>query len=453
MKTPIVEVGQAGDAEQKSALSPLGAGTSAPVNGDGWKWFTDQAIAVLQQHIVPDGLSDRDALLKLYDIFDGPEFRSMGTIPQVRCDERQAEAMQIDRLTANAFPTLPEAAAQEGDSAKERDEEILTLHRKLAAETLRADQGWQRYESANADRNALRAALATRPQPAAEPQFDIDSAARRIASVLTTTGVTSESGYYITIKAMLAGSKAAAPSEGAQVEKIAAARARLTEAWEAQGDCGSCGWHAALYEHDVSDEDLKDALENHGGWLHLECRSKDADDRECHRGVKVFIGTTPTAAADGAHAAANCDPRVCQICAKNYPDIVAAARAIAPLASSADTANVSGDLDYLLEYITQPKARAEARKKIAACLAEARQHGITRGQLELRDRIEAAIPTPAAAAPKAVELPVLTDEQIDALADEHGNGRSERGNFIFGRPYIYNFARAAVALAVTQEKK
>lgn len=33
--------------------------------------------------------------------------------------------------------------------------ENATLHRHLAAETLRADQGWQRYESANSDRNAM----------------------------------------------------------------------------------------------------------------------------------------------------------------------------------------------------------------------------------------------------------------------------------------------------------
>lgn len=33
----------------------------------------------------------------------------------------------------------------------------LATHRKLAAETLRADQGWARYEEANRDRNAMRA--------------------------------------------------------------------------------------------------------------------------------------------------------------------------------------------------------------------------------------------------------------------------------------------------------
>ena len=38
--------------------------------------------------------------------------------------------------------------------------EILTLHQQLAHERLRADTGWQRYESANADRNSLREQVA-----------------------------------------------------------------------------------------------------------------------------------------------------------------------------------------------------------------------------------------------------------------------------------------------------
>jgi hypothetical protein len=38
--------------------------------------------------------------------------------------------------------------------------EILALHRDLAGERLRADQGWTRYESANRDRNELRARIA-----------------------------------------------------------------------------------------------------------------------------------------------------------------------------------------------------------------------------------------------------------------------------------------------------
>lgn len=32
------------------------------------------------------------------------------------------------------------------------EQEIIALHAKLAGETLRADQGWQRYEAANAAR-------------------------------------------------------------------------------------------------------------------------------------------------------------------------------------------------------------------------------------------------------------------------------------------------------------
>lgn len=58
--------------------------------------------------------------------------------------------------------------------AAEKDQEVLALHRKLAAETLRADQGWQRYEEANQDRNSLRAERAV---PAAGVQGDADKMA------------------------------------------------------------------------------------------------------------------------------------------------------------------------------------------------------------------------------------------------------------------------------------
>jgi hypothetical protein len=37
-----------------------------------------------------------------------------------------------------------------------RDERIRQLHRELAAERLRADEGWCRYEAANRARNKLR---------------------------------------------------------------------------------------------------------------------------------------------------------------------------------------------------------------------------------------------------------------------------------------------------------
>lgn len=60
------------------------------------------------------------------------------------------------------------AAVLELIALVERQEaEHLATHRKLAAETLRADQGWQRYEEANADRNQLRAAMVVQAQCAA----------------------------------------------------------------------------------------------------------------------------------------------------------------------------------------------------------------------------------------------------------------------------------------------
>lgn len=53
-------------------------------------------------------------------------------------------------LTSYGWSDLPALAAQAIADNKE-------LHHQLAHEKLRADQGWERYESANADRNALRA--------------------------------------------------------------------------------------------------------------------------------------------------------------------------------------------------------------------------------------------------------------------------------------------------------
>lgn len=74
-------------------------------------------------------------------------------------------------------------------------------------------------------------------------------------------------------------------------EEIAAARQRLETKWDAEGDCGSCGWHACLYEHHVSDEDIAHALEFDDGVLHLSCISKDDEDSCAHRGIKIYIGT------------------------------------------------------------------------------------------------------------------------------------------------------------------
>ena len=46
------------------------------------------------------------------------------------------------------------------ENVQSLNEEILSLHRQLANEKLRADAGWERYESANIDRNTVRATLA-----------------------------------------------------------------------------------------------------------------------------------------------------------------------------------------------------------------------------------------------------------------------------------------------------
>lgn len=71
-------------------------------------------------------------------------------------------------------------------------------------------------------------------------------------------------------------------------EQISKAREILKKNWENEGDCMSCGWHACLYEHDVEDYQISDALAD-DGILRLTCVSSDADDPGTHRGVKVCI--------------------------------------------------------------------------------------------------------------------------------------------------------------------
>ena len=74
---------------------------------------------------------------------------------------------------------------------------------------------------------------------------------------------------------------------------IAAARDELERRWEKEGECSSCGWHAALYEHKVTDDDLREALLN-GGLLHLACLSEDDEDPFGHHGVKIKLETLST---------------------------------------------------------------------------------------------------------------------------------------------------------------
>jgi len=70
---------------------------------------------------------------------------------------------------------------------------------------------------------------------------------------------------------------------------IAEARKRLEAAWDQQGGCDSCGWHALLGEYYLDDLDIRHALEK-GGTLRLPCLSKDDSQGELHRGVRIYIG-------------------------------------------------------------------------------------------------------------------------------------------------------------------
>lgn len=72
------------------------------------------------------------------------------------------------------------------------------------------------------------------------------------------------------------------------LETIAKARAELERRWDKEGECGSCGWHAALYEHCVDDDDLAEAIEN-GGRLELGCRNHEYGDPVGHRGVVIIL--------------------------------------------------------------------------------------------------------------------------------------------------------------------
>lgn len=49
---------------------------------------------------------------------------------------------------------------EDKDLMKLREEETLALHRQLAAEKLRADQGWERYEAKNRECLGLREKIA-----------------------------------------------------------------------------------------------------------------------------------------------------------------------------------------------------------------------------------------------------------------------------------------------------
>lgn len=75
-------------------------------------------------------------------------------------------------------------------------------------------------------------------------------------------------------------------------DEIKVWRERLESLWNNNGDCGSCGWHGTLYEHEVEDGDIQWAIEKNNGILELGCVSED-DDRGSHRGVKINLMEKP----------------------------------------------------------------------------------------------------------------------------------------------------------------
>jgi hypothetical protein len=72
-------------------------------------------------------------------------------------------------------------------------------------------------------------------------------------------------------------------------------REYLKEAWDDQGDCASCGWHAMLYEHYLEDEDILNSI-GRDGVLRIPCVSKNDDDPGSHRGIIIHL---PNSVLDG----------------------------------------------------------------------------------------------------------------------------------------------------------
>lgn len=87
-------------------------------------------------------------------------------------------------------------------------------------------------------------------------------------------------------------------------EQIGAARRRLEAKWDDEGSCGSCGWHALLYEHSVDDSDIAEALDNEGGLL-LGCHASTRTTRirtaivVCVSALTPNVGGEATATARG----------------------------------------------------------------------------------------------------------------------------------------------------------
>lgn len=62
----------------------------------------------------------------------------------------------------------------------------------------------------------------------------------------------------------------------------------LEDRWSEYGQCRSCGWHASLSEYDA--DDLEFTIRRGVPCVELPCLNKDdPDDRDQHRGVRVWV--------------------------------------------------------------------------------------------------------------------------------------------------------------------
>ena len=58
----------------------------------------------------------------------------------------------------------------------------------------------------------------------------------------------------------------------------------VIEEWDSQAYCASCGWHAAPYEYDFSEDVYVNEEE---GRIELPCRGDD-ENSAYHRGVRIY---------------------------------------------------------------------------------------------------------------------------------------------------------------------
>jgi len=77
--------------------------------------------------------------------------------------------------------------------------------------------------------------------------------------------------------------------------------------WDDHGACGSCGRHAALYEHGPFDEsDLPEPSDIAEGYVRWSCQNDDDEYRHRHRGVRIPLhGWKPGGEAHHVEASPN----------------------------------------------------------------------------------------------------------------------------------------------------